>query len=186
MNQMFAGLKDADLLILDDLGAHQPTEWASEKLYQLCASRYLRRAPTLITTNVPAGESRSAPGVAIAGQPTRRGSSHQGEGLSHGPAGGGDQSGATSTSRGGGERAFDPFLAVGPDLFLPDRDDGLEAVDAVVTGLDPLGAMSGRRPPRRPMLRRSRADRCGGAWRCRARPSVLGFRWRSGASPSSP
>ncbi|MCY3921819.1 MAG: ATP-binding protein [Chloroflexi bacterium] len=50
---MFARLKDVGLLVLDDLGAHQPTEWASEKLYQLCASRYLRRAPTLITTNVP-------------------------------------------------------------------------------------------------------------------------------------
>ena len=48
----FAGLKDVDVLILDDLGAHQATEWANEKLYQLCASRYLRRAPTLITTNV--------------------------------------------------------------------------------------------------------------------------------------
>ena len=50
---IFAWLKEVDLLILDDLGAHQSTEWASEKLYQLCASRYLRRAPTLITTNVP-------------------------------------------------------------------------------------------------------------------------------------
>lgn len=50
---LFARLKDVDVLILDDLGAHQATEWASEKLYQLCASRYLRRAPTLITTNVP-------------------------------------------------------------------------------------------------------------------------------------
>ncbi len=50
---VFAWLKDVDVLVLDDLGAHQPTEWASEKLYQLCASRYLRRAPTLITTNVP-------------------------------------------------------------------------------------------------------------------------------------
>ena len=49
---MFAWLKAADLLVLDDLGAHQATEWANEKLYQLCAARYLRRAPTLITTNV--------------------------------------------------------------------------------------------------------------------------------------
>ena len=47
-----AWLKDVDLLVLDDLGAHQATEWANEKLYQLCASRYLRRTPTLITTNV--------------------------------------------------------------------------------------------------------------------------------------
>ena len=45
-------LKDADLLVLDDLGAQQATEWADEKLYQLCASRYLQRLPTLVTTNV--------------------------------------------------------------------------------------------------------------------------------------
>ena len=49
---LFAWLKDVDVLVLDDLGAHQTTEWANEKLYQLCASRYLRRSPTLITTNV--------------------------------------------------------------------------------------------------------------------------------------
>ncbi|MDE2745199.1 MAG: ATP-binding protein [Chloroflexota bacterium] len=48
----FEWLKQVDILVLDDLGAHQATEWANEKLYQLCASRYLRRAPTLITTNV--------------------------------------------------------------------------------------------------------------------------------------
>lgn len=50
--EIFAWLKNVDVLVLDDLGAHQATEWANEKLYQLCASRYLRRAPTLITTNV--------------------------------------------------------------------------------------------------------------------------------------
>ncbi|MCY3570624.1 MAG: ATP-binding protein [Chloroflexi bacterium] len=49
---LFGWLKDVDVLVLDDLGAHQSTEWANEKLYQLCASRYLRRSPTLITTNV--------------------------------------------------------------------------------------------------------------------------------------
>lgn len=49
---IFAALKEVDVLVLDDLGAHQATEWASEKLYQLCASRYLRRAPTVFTTNV--------------------------------------------------------------------------------------------------------------------------------------
>jgi DNA replication protein DnaC len=48
----FAWLKNVDVLVLDDLGAHQATEWANEKLYQLCASRYLRRALTLITTNI--------------------------------------------------------------------------------------------------------------------------------------
>ncbi len=49
---VFGSLKGVDLLVLDDLGAHQSTEWASEKLYQLCAARYLRSAPTLITMNV--------------------------------------------------------------------------------------------------------------------------------------
>ena len=49
---VFDSLKGVDILVLDDLGAHQSTEWANEKLYQLCASRYLRKAPTLITTNV--------------------------------------------------------------------------------------------------------------------------------------
>lgn len=49
---IFAWIKDVDVLVLDDLGAQQSTEWANEKLYQLCASRYLRRAPTLITSNV--------------------------------------------------------------------------------------------------------------------------------------
>lgn len=49
---LFAWLKSVDLLVLDDLGAHSGTEWATEKLYQLCAHRYLQRSPTLITMNV--------------------------------------------------------------------------------------------------------------------------------------
>ena len=49
---VFAWLKDVDLLVLDDLGAHQSTDWAREKLYQLCAYRHLQRSPTLITMNV--------------------------------------------------------------------------------------------------------------------------------------
>ncbi len=49
---IFSWLKEVDVLVLDDLGAQQGTEWANEKLYQLCAARYLRKAPTLITTNM--------------------------------------------------------------------------------------------------------------------------------------
>ncbi len=49
---VFASLKQADLLVLDDLGAQAATEWAREKLYQLCATRHLRGAPTLVTTNL--------------------------------------------------------------------------------------------------------------------------------------
>ena len=51
-DSLFAALKEVDLLVLDDLGAHQETQWANEKLYQLCASRYVRGAPMIITTNV--------------------------------------------------------------------------------------------------------------------------------------
>ncbi len=49
---VFRSLKQADLLVLDDLGAQAATEWAREKLYQLCATRHLRGAPTLVTTNL--------------------------------------------------------------------------------------------------------------------------------------
>ena len=49
---IFEWLKSVDLLVLDDLGAHSDTKWATEKLYQLCATRYLQRLPTLFTMNV--------------------------------------------------------------------------------------------------------------------------------------
>ena len=51
-DELFASLQDAPLLILDDFGAHSPTPWAVEKLYQLCAGRYVAERPTMFTTNV--------------------------------------------------------------------------------------------------------------------------------------
>lgn len=48
---MFEQLRDAPLLILDDLGSESQTAWANEKLYQLFNHRYARRLPTVITTN---------------------------------------------------------------------------------------------------------------------------------------
>jgi DNA replication protein DnaC len=44
-------IRDASLLILDDLGAHNSTPWAQEKLYQILNYRYNHRLPTVITTN---------------------------------------------------------------------------------------------------------------------------------------
>lgn len=44
-------LIDAELLLLDELGAHQPTPWVRDVLYFLVNQRYLRRRPTLFTTN---------------------------------------------------------------------------------------------------------------------------------------
>ena len=43
--------KGADLLILDDIGSEQTTEWALEKLYQIINWRYNQRLPLVITTN---------------------------------------------------------------------------------------------------------------------------------------
>ena len=51
-DELFASLQDAPLLILDDFGAHSPTPWAEEKLYQLCAGRYVAERPTMFTTNM--------------------------------------------------------------------------------------------------------------------------------------
>jgi DNA replication protein DnaC len=51
-DDVFDDLRNAGLLVLDDLGAHSTTPWAEEKLYQLLSYRYLQSAPTVITTNV--------------------------------------------------------------------------------------------------------------------------------------
>jgi len=48
----FAGICDADVLLLDDLGAEYSTKWAQEKLYQIINHRYARRLPTVFSTNL--------------------------------------------------------------------------------------------------------------------------------------
>jgi DNA replication protein DnaC len=52
----FEEVKNAPLLILDDLGTEAATPWAREKLYQLINYRYNSRLPTVITTNRPLEE----------------------------------------------------------------------------------------------------------------------------------
>ncbi|MFQ3660342.1 MAG: ATP-binding protein [Anaerolineae bacterium] len=52
-DDVFERLRSADLLILDDLGAENPSGWALEKLYQLINHRYTSQLPTIITTNLP-------------------------------------------------------------------------------------------------------------------------------------
>ena len=49
---LFDELCSAPILVLDDLGAQVTTEWAAERVYQLIATRYVQRLPTLITTNL--------------------------------------------------------------------------------------------------------------------------------------
>lgn len=51
-DEMFDRLRDANVLILDDLGVENPSEWAGEKLFQLLNHRYVYHLPTIVTTNV--------------------------------------------------------------------------------------------------------------------------------------
>ncbi|HLY31043.1 MAG TPA: ATP-binding protein, partial [Ktedonobacterales bacterium] len=50
-DEMFDRVREAGLLVLDDLGAENSTAWATEKLFQLINYRYNFRMPTVITTN---------------------------------------------------------------------------------------------------------------------------------------
>jgi DNA replication protein DnaC len=49
-DRRFKEVKNAPLLILDDLGPQSMTPWAREKLYQLFNFRYIAELPTVITT----------------------------------------------------------------------------------------------------------------------------------------
>ena len=50
-DELFDRIREAGLLVLDDLGAENSTAWATEKLFQLINYRYNFRMPTVITTN---------------------------------------------------------------------------------------------------------------------------------------
>lgn len=50
--EIINSLKNASLLILDDLGAENGTEWSNEKLYEIIDSRYRMKKPMIITTNL--------------------------------------------------------------------------------------------------------------------------------------
>lgn len=50
-DERFDQVRNAPLLILDDLGTQSNTDWAQEKLYQIFNYRYNARTPTIVTTN---------------------------------------------------------------------------------------------------------------------------------------
>lgn len=50
-DNLFEEIRNAQLLVLDDLGTENATPWAQEKLYQIMNHRYIERLPTVITTN---------------------------------------------------------------------------------------------------------------------------------------
>lgn len=66
------------LLILDDFGAQQDTEWATAQLFGILNARYDRSLPTFLTTNLsvkqmdPRIESRIAKGLVVCNGPDQR------------------------------------------------------------------------------------------------------------------
>ena len=55
-DEFFDRVRNAPLLVLDDLGAQTSTPWAKEKLDQLLNHRFNNELPTVITTSVPIPE----------------------------------------------------------------------------------------------------------------------------------
>jgi DNA replication protein DnaC len=51
--ERFDQIRQAPLLILDDFGTQNATEWAREKLYQILNYRYINQLPLVVTTNIP-------------------------------------------------------------------------------------------------------------------------------------
>ena len=52
---------DAEVLVLDELGAQRPTAFVNDMLYLVLNTRYTRCLPTLFTTNHPLDEPRPGP-----------------------------------------------------------------------------------------------------------------------------
>jgi len=59
----FDAIRNAEVLILDDYGAHSSTPWAEEKLFQLLNYRFNARFPTVITTNQPLDRNAASSGA---------------------------------------------------------------------------------------------------------------------------
>lgn len=50
--ELLDGARQVEVLILDDLGAHNYTEWTRNKIYSIINYRLNHRLPTIITTNL--------------------------------------------------------------------------------------------------------------------------------------
>jgi DNA replication protein DnaC len=51
-DDLFERVRNAPVLVLDDLGTQAPTPWAQEKLFQLVNHRFNAQLPTVVTTNL--------------------------------------------------------------------------------------------------------------------------------------
>ena len=66
--QVLEPVVEADVLLLDDLGAWKMTDWMNDTLFYILNSRYLARRATLITTNYQDVDREAA----LAADPMRR------------------------------------------------------------------------------------------------------------------
>ena len=58
--EVLAPVLEAEVLVLDDLGAGRTTPWARDVMHDVIAHRYNERLPILMTSNRPTGEERDA------------------------------------------------------------------------------------------------------------------------------
>lgn len=52
LDEWMEAVKNADLLLLDDLGSERPTEWVQERIFVIVNHRYLGKLPTIFTSNI--------------------------------------------------------------------------------------------------------------------------------------
>jgi len=57
-DEVFDSVREAELLVMDDLGSQQSSPWAQEKLFQLVNYRTLSKLPTVVTTDLSDGGLR--------------------------------------------------------------------------------------------------------------------------------
>jgi DNA replication protein DnaC len=58
--------QDADLLVIDDLGAEKPSEWTQERLYSVVDHRYANCRPLIVTGNLPPAKLAEQTGDRVA------------------------------------------------------------------------------------------------------------------------
>lgn len=56
LDQRVQYIRDVPVLVIDDLGAEKATDWTAEQLFVLLNDRQVKRAPTVITTNLKASD----------------------------------------------------------------------------------------------------------------------------------
>lgn len=64
--ETFSRVKRASILLLDDLGAEKPTDWATERLFAVVDARYNAMKATIYTSNLPPDQIATRLGERVA------------------------------------------------------------------------------------------------------------------------